>query len=82
MIDPEQLAFRNDKDQHKVLLPDGDGGTAQIDNRVLRVEHGGEQVSLVALTPAQKKQKRLIQNIVVLAIATGILVLVFWLLSG
>ena len=68
------------KDQFKVFLPDGKGGTQQVDQRLVRVEHEGEQVSLVAMTENEKRRRRLIQNIVAIVIGIIIMAIAFQLL--
>ena len=67
-------------EKFKVVLPDGQGGVAQMDNRVLRVKHEGKQVSLVSLTPEQQARQRLIQNIVAILIGIVIMAIAFTLL--
>lgn len=64
----------------KVILPDGQGGMAQVDNRVLRVKHGQREVSLVSMTPKEKARKRLIQNIITIAIGIVVLAIAFAIL--
>ena len=81
VLDPENLNFSSTNSQNKIVLPDGKGGTAQLDQRVLRVEHGGQQVSLVALTPQQKRRKRLIQNCVMIVIAIAVMAIAFSILG-
>ncbi len=66
--------------QFKVTLPDGEGGTTQVDQRVVRVEHDGEQISLVVLSPQEKKRRRTIQNVIAIIIGIGVLTAAFFLL--
>lgn len=75
VLDPSQLGIKSGKSQFKVLIPDGKGGMAQVDRRVVNVDHDGERVSLVVMTPEQKRRRRIIQNSI--AILIGIIVM--WL---
>ena len=67
-------------DNFKVFLPDGQGGTAQMDNRVLRVKHGHKEVSLVSMTDEQRARQRLIQNIIAIVIGIVVMALAFTIL--
>ena len=80
VADPSQIRV-NDQDDFKVLLPDGSGGTTQFDQRVLHVQHEGEKVSLVALTPQQRLRRRFVSNAIAILVGIAILALAFWLLS-
>lgn len=64
----------------KVFLPDGKGGTAQLDNRILRVKHGAKEVSLVSMTDKQRARQRLIQNIIAIVIGIAVIALAFTIL--
>lgn len=81
VLDPSQLNVKSANRDHKVLIPDGKGGMAQVDQRVVRIEHDGERVALVAMTAEQKKRRKLIQNIVAIIIGIAIMALAFWLLN-
>ena len=81
VLDPSRLSFSREESEFKVLLPDGDGGTKQVDNRVVRVSHAGEQVSLVASSDKEKSRRRLIQNVIAIMIGIIILAGAFWLLG-
>ena len=76
VLDPARMGT----EKFKVVLPDGEGGTAQMDNRVLRVKHGGKQVSLVSMTPEERAKQRLIQNIVVILIGIALMAIAFTIL--
>jgi DNA-directed RNA polymerase subunit RPC12/RpoP len=78
--DPGRIRL-NDPDDFKVFLPDGEGGSKPFDQRVLHVEHGGEKVSLVALSPRQRFRRRLISNTIAILVGIAILAIAFWLLS-
>jgi DNA-directed RNA polymerase subunit RPC12/RpoP len=80
VLDPTRMRLSTGKDQFKVFLPDGKGGTQQVDQRLVRVEHEGEQVSLVAMTEKEKRRRRLIQNIVAIVIGIIIMAIAFQLL--
>jgi DNA-directed RNA polymerase subunit RPC12/RpoP len=81
VLDPVRLIFNREESEFKVVLPDGDGGTKQVDNRVVRVSHAGEQVSLVASSDKEKSRRRLIQNVIAIMIGIMILAGAFWLLG-
>jgi hypothetical protein len=48
---------------------------------VVRVEHGGMRVSLVAMTQAEKRRRKLIQNIIAIVIGIIVLAVAFTLLQ-
>ena len=75
------MGIGSGNENFKVFLPDGGGGTAQIDNRVLRVKHGAKGVSLVSMTDQQRSRQRLIQNIVAIVIGIIIMALAFTILT-
>ena len=75
------MGIGSGNENFKVFLPDGEGGTAQIDNRVLRVKHGAKEVSLVSMTDQQRSRQRLIQNIVAIVIGIIIMALAFTILT-
>ena len=81
VLDPSRLKLSREESEFKVFLPDGDGGTKQVDNRVVRVSHAGEKVSLVASSDKEKSRRRLIQNVVAILIGIVILAGAFWLLG-
>jgi len=76
VLDPAKMG----NEKFKIVLPDGQGGMAQMDNRVLRVKHAGKQVSLVTMTPEQRAKKRLIQNIVAILLGVAIMAIAFTIL--
>ena len=78
VLDPTRISQAG-QDQFKVVLPDGKGGIAQLDNRVLRVEHDGEKVALRMLTEKQKQRRRLIQNIIAILIGIAAIAITFTL---
>lgn len=77
--DPARLRIR-DQLGFKISLPDGKGGTQQIDQRILRVDHGGEKIALIALSPQQKLRRRIISNFIAIIVGIAILALAFRLL--
>jgi DNA-directed RNA polymerase subunit RPC12/RpoP len=79
VLDPTRMRGKS-SEQFKVMLPDGQGGTKQVDQRVVRVEHDGEQVALVVLTPQQKQRRRAIQNVIAIIIGIVVLAAAFLLL--
>lgn len=75
-IDPDEIRMQSasgSKDEHKVILPDGDGGYKRVDSRVVHVQREGEKIQLYASSKDQKERRRWIQN--VLAIIFGIIIL-------
>ncbi len=80
VLDPSRMRLKTGKGQFQVILPDGNGGMKQIDQRLVRVEHEGTQVALVAMTEKEKKRRRLIQNIVAIVIGIIIMAIAFSLL--
>lgn len=80
VLDPTRMAVGRTNENFKVFLPDGKGGTAQIDNRILRVKHGEREVSLVSLTDEQRARQRLIQNIIAIVVGIAVIALAFTLL--
>lgn len=80
VLDPTRMRFDKGKDQFKVLLPDGEGGTKQFDQRLLRVKHEGEHVALVAMTEQERQRRRLIQNVIAIVIGIIIMGIAFMLL--
>lgn len=80
VFDPNRVRVGSGNEKFKVVLPDGKGGTAQLDNRILRVSHGDEKVALVSLTEQQRARRNLIQNIIAILIGIGVMALAFFLL--
>ena len=80
VLDPARMHLNTGKHEFKVLLPDGKGGTQQVDQRVMRVEHEGEQVALVAMSQKEKQRRRLIQNIIAVVIGIIIMAIAFSIL--
>lgn len=81
VIDPEQLVFRriNDPD-NSVVLPDGQGGLKKVDKRIVKIKHGGKEITLVALPPEVVRRKRMIQNTIFMIGGAIVLALIFMLL--
>ena len=80
VLDPELIALNTGSKQTKVLLPDGKGGTKQVDRRLVRVEHAGEQVSLLTMSEKERSRRRMIQNLIAIVIGIIIMAIAFWLL--
>ena len=80
VLDPDELHFKIADDEHKVVLPDGKGGLQQVDNRMIRVRIGGEEVHLKTSTDEEKARRRLISNLTTISMLMLILVIVFFLL--
>ena len=77
--DPARTKIRS-AESATVIIPDGTGGTRQISQRVLHIEHNGRQVTLLASTPAERKRMRLLTNFFSIVVGILILVLAYWLL--
>jgi DNA-directed RNA polymerase subunit RPC12/RpoP len=80
VADPTRIRVHN-APNFKILLPDGAGGLKQIDQRIVRVEHDGQKVSLVALTPQQRMRRRIITNAIAILVGIAILAIAFTLLT-
>jgi len=80
VLDPAMIALNTGNKQTKVLLPDGKGGTKQVDRRLVRVEHAGEQVSLMTMSEKERNRRRMIQNLIAIVIGIIIMAIAFWLL--
>ncbi|MEL7496605.1 MAG: hypothetical protein AAFN77_03285 [Planctomycetota bacterium] len=78
--DPELLAISVTRDDNKVFLPDAEGGTTRIDKRIVHVDHDGEKVSLVALSPEQRERRRFMQNMIVIGIGVALIAATIWML--
>ena len=68
--------FQGYQDQEKVLLPDGKGGITSVKRNVVKVQHKGQTIELIALTPQQRRRRQLIWNCVWI----GIGILFLWLI--
>lgn len=80
VFDPKRAGINQSRNEHRVILPDGHGGIAQVDNRVLRVKDGEREVSLIAMSPEQRSRRRLIQNIIAILIGIAVMAIAFSLL--
>ncbi len=78
--DPENLRFKTGID-NKVFLPDGEGGIQQVDQRVLRVQHDGQDVHLVSMSAEDRSRRRAFRNTMMIVIGIIILVIAFVLLA-
>ncbi len=80
--DPESLNFRRAENAaFKIRLPDSDGGTQTIDARIVRVEHKGQMIELIALTPEQRRRRRRISNAISILLAIVMLWIAYKLLT-
>ena len=75
VIDPTRIGRLGSSDQ--VILPDGTGGLTSVDQRVVTIVHQGQEYQLVAMTPEQKRRRKLIHNIIALLIGA---LLIAWML--
>jgi DNA-directed RNA polymerase subunit RPC12/RpoP len=68
-------------DESFVLLPDSTGGFQRVNNSLIRVEHGGEMITLCAPDKRNRIRRRLLINAVSLFLCVVILYLAFrWLI--
>jgi hypothetical protein len=67
------------RDGEYVLLPDGAGGFQRVSNRTVRMQSGGEPVSLQSRTPAQALRFRILVNLIAIVMGLAILFGVVWL---
>ena len=83
-VDPGELLHSSStrSEEHKVILPDGEGGYKQIDGRVVHVDREGEMVQLFSAPKEQREKKRTIQNLIAIVVGIIILGVAFWLLQG
>ena len=63
----------------KVLIPDGRGGMQSVDERIVKIEHKGEIIELIALPEHERQKRQRIINFVSIAIGVLFFVLFFWL---
>lgn len=80
VFDPQRAGIHGGRNERRVVIPDGQGGTAQIDSRILHVKDGANDVQLIAMSPEQRARRRLIQNVIVIVIAIGMMAIVYFLL--
>lgn len=81
VIDPERLVLNNRRaDDHRVVLPDGEGGLQTYDDRIVNVKHGDQEIKLVALPPHELRRRRQIQNGVFMIGGAILLAIIFALL--
>ena len=81
VADPDFVDRRIQKGSSQfVLLPDGKGGVKSIDENIIRIEHRGRTVELVALPPAEKRKRQRIVNLVFIAIGILFLIVFFLLI--
>ena len=79
--DPEMISVRSGRSaSSKVVLPDGKGGVTTVDQRIVTIEHHGQQYDLIALPAHVLRRKRIIQNVISVLIGAIVLAIVFALL--
>jgi len=62
-----------------VLLPDGRGGLKSVDGRIVKIEHKGETIELIALPEHERIKRQRIINFASIFIGVIFFVLFFWL---
>lgn len=67
-------------EEHKIILPDGEGGFQRIDSRVVHVERDGKKVQLYSAPKEKKERRRFLQNILAILIGIIVLAAAFYLL--
>ena len=79
--DPSMIRARKSRvDDSFVLLPDSSGGFQRVNNTIVRVEHGGELITLCTPDKQQRIRRRLLTNVVALIVCITILYVAFRLL--
>lgn len=63
-----------------VLIPDGRGGMQRVDERIVKIEHKGEMIELIALPENERRKRQRITNFVSILIGVLFFVFFFWLL--
>lgn len=63
----------------RVLIPDGRGGMQSVDELIVKVEHQGEMIELVALPAHERRRRQRIVNFVSVVIGALFMLIFFWL---
>lgn len=80
-VDPDEtFSAKAPTEEHKIILPDGEGGFQRIDSRVVHVERDGKKVQLYSAPKEKKEHRRFVQNIMAILIGIVILAATFYLL--
>lgn len=79
-VDPGDMYAEARGEDHKVILPDGDGGFQRIDSRVVHVHRDGKKVQLYSAPKEKKERRRFLQNILAILIGILVLAVAFYLL--
>ncbi len=69
----------NSKTSDKVLLPDGKGGVTSVSKNIVKIEHQGQTIELIALSPEEKRKRQFWINLVSILLGVCLVVLFFWL---
>ena len=67
---------------NELRLPNSEGGSDSIDDRVVKIQHKGQVIELVKLTDEQRKRRRLIYNSIAIALGIGMLWLAYQILKS
>ncbi len=78
--DPQQMSVLVQRDDTKILLPDADEGTRQLDRRLVRIEYKGQTVELVSRTPTEQKHYRMIVNAISMLLGLLFIAIAFLIL--
>lgn len=81
LTDPSELQIRVAGENRKVLLPDAKGGVQELDDRVVRVRYGSQEIQLSNPSRQAKQRRRLITNAVTITILLVVLAIIFYLLQ-
>ena len=68
------------RSERKVLIPDGKGGLKSVDQQVVRIQHRGETVELVAMSEEDRLKRQRLINVLAILFGIVFLLLFFWLL--
>jgi hypothetical protein len=77
--DPARVRVRSEAGS-KVILPTADGGVQTVDNRLVTIEYQGQKYTVVAMSPEEKRRRKIIANILSLIIAIGAIAGTLWML--
>ena len=72
-VDDPMMSNRGSKET-KVLLPAADGGTTKVDQRFVTIEHKGQEIQLIALSPEERIKYR--RKITIISLLLGVLMMV------
>lgn len=79
--DPDFVDFSlGGRHNQKILLPDGSGGVTSVQQNIVKIQHKGKTIELVALSPDEKRKRQLWINTASIGLGILLMVLFFWLI--